>query len=285
VYFADNRYLQNVKATLTRAPGGWQFIDIGGQVPPLLVQPSRAEKSDLQEGKTLDPRTIHVLFNPSEQRPEALWVQTNDLGAVLRAMNLHDGMIGGQVQIDGHPLHAGAGDPLHGRLEIKDFTMLQAPILARVLAAASLPGILKLLNNDGLAFSKLSGDFELAEGIITTKQLRAHGGALGLTMKGTVDVKTSSLNLKGTVIPFYGLNTLLSRIPVVGSILSGGKGEGLIAVTYRLTGTFADPQVAVNPASALTPGFLRGIFDLFESNNDVDIEQQLSPPSHQGSDP
>ena len=275
----------SVVSTLTRAPGGWQFIDIGGQVPPLLVQPSRAEKSDLQEGKTLDPRTVHVLFNPSAQRPEALWVQTNDLGAILRAMNLHDGMIGGQVQIDGHTLHAGAGGPLRGRLEVKDFTMLQAPILARVLAAASLPGILKLLNNDGLAFAKLSGDFELAEGIITTKQLRTHGGALGLTAKGTVDVKTSSLNLKGTVIPFYGLNTLLSRIPVVGSILSGGKGEGLIAVTYRLTGTFADPQVAVNPASALTPGFLRGIFDLFESNNDVDIEQQLSPPSHQGSDP
>jgi uncharacterized protein YhdP len=250
-----------------------------------MVQPSRAEKSDLQEGKTLSPRTVHMLFNPSEQRPEALWVQTNDLGAVLRAMNLHDGLIGGQTQIAGQTLLAGASGPLRGHLEVKDFTLQQAPILARVLAAASLPGILKLLNNDGLAFSKLSGDFELGEGIITMKQLRAHGGALGLTVKGTVDVKTSSLNLKGTVIPFYGLNTLLSHIPVVGSLLSGGKGEGLISVTYRLTGKLADPQVAVNPASVLTPGFLRGIFDLFESNNDVDIEQQLSPSSPEGPQP
>ena len=123
VYFADNRYLQNVKATLARAPGGWTFIDLGGQVPASLLQPSRAEKSDLQEGKTLEPRTVHVLFNPSEQRPAALWVQTNDLGAILRAMNLHDGMIGGQVQIDGHPLHAGPDSPLRGRLEVKDFTL------------------------------------------------------------------------------------------------------------------------------------------------------------------
>ncbi|HEY7495407.1 MAG TPA: AsmA-like C-terminal region-containing protein, partial [Candidatus Tectomicrobia bacterium] len=271
--------------TLTRAPGGWRFIDIGGQVPASLVQPSRAEKSHLQEGKALDPRTVHVLFNPAAQRPEALWVQTNDLGAVLRAMHLHDGMIGGRVQINGHTPPAGAGGPLRGRLEVKDFTLLQAPLLARILAAASLPGIVNLLNHDGLAFSKLSGDFELAEGIVTMKQFRAHGGALGLTAKGTVEMKTSSLNLKGTVIPFYGLNTLLSRVPVVGSILSGGKGEGLIAVTYRLTGKFADPQVAVNPASVLTPGFLRGIFDLFESSNDVDIEQQLSPPSPQGPEP
>jgi uncharacterized protein YhdP len=286
VYFADSRYLQNVKATLARAPNGWTFIDIGGQVPAALVQPSRAEKNDLQEGKTLLPRTIQVLFNPAEQRPEALWVQMNDLGAVLRAMNLHDGMIGGQVQIDGHTLSASPGGPLHGRLEIKDFTMQQAPFLARILAAASLPGILNMLQHDGLAFTKLSGDFELADGIITMKQLRTHGGALGLTAKGTVDLKASSLNLKGTVIPFYGLNTLLSRIPVVGSLLSGGKGEGLFAAAYRLTGKFADPQVAVNPASVLTPGFLRGIFDLFEgSNNDVDIEQQLPAPPPQETSP
>ena len=165
VYFTESRYLQNVKATLVRAPSGWTFIDIGGQVPASLVQPSRGEKSDLQEGKTLLPRTVQVLFNPSEQRPEALWVQTNDLGAVLRAMNLHDGMIGGQVQIDGHTQSASLGSPLRGRLEVKDFTMQQAPRLARILSAASLPGILNLLNHDGLAFSKLSGDFELADGM------------------------------------------------------------------------------------------------------------------------
>jgi uncharacterized protein YhdP len=154
-------------------------------------------------------------------------------------------------------------------------------VLARILAAASLPGLLKLLNNDGLAFSRLSGDFTLSDGVVTTKQLRSHGGALGLTAKGTVDVKASTLNLRGTVIPFYGLNTLLSHIPVLGNILMGGKGEGLIAVNYRLTGTFAEPQVTVNPASVLTPGVLRGLFDLFESSNEVDIDQQFPPPSAQ----
>jgi hypothetical protein len=37
--------------------------------------------------------------------------------------------------------------------------------------------------------------------------------------------------------------------------------------------------VTVNPASVLTPGFLRGIFDRFEGNNDVDIDPQFPPPS------
>jgi hypothetical protein len=68
-------------------------------------------------------------------------------------------------------------------------------------------------------------------------------------------------------------------------MLLGGKGEGLISVAYRLPGQLADPQVAVNPASVLTPGFLRGLFDLFESNNEVDIEQQLVPSSPEGPTP
>jgi hypothetical protein len=111
------------------------------------------------------------------------------------------------------------------------------------------------------------------------KQLRLHGGSLGLTATGTVNIKASTVDLKGTIIPFYGLNTLLSHVPLLGTLLSGGKGEGLIAMRYHLSGQLANPDVAVNPASVLTPGFLRGIFNVFESNNDVDIELQLPPPS------
>jgi hypothetical protein len=187
--------------------------------------------------------------------------------------------MGGRLQIDGSTLQPRPDAPIHGRLQIKDFTLRDAPVLARILAAASLPGVLKLLNHDGLAFTQLIGDFTLANGAVTTKQLRTHGGALGLTARGTVDVNASTLDLKGTIIPFYGINTLLSHIPVLGTIITGGKGEGLIAMNYSLTGQLADPEVTVNPASMLTPGVLRGSFDLFESPNDVDIEQRFPPPS------
>jgi hypothetical protein len=42
--------------------------------------------------------------------------------------------------------------------------------------------------------------------------------------------------------------------------LTGGEGEGLLAVTYHMTGDLGDPEVSVNPLSALAPGFLRGLF-------------------------
>jgi len=40
----------------------------------------------------------------------------------------------------------------------------------------------------------------------------------------------------------------------------------------RVTGRLADPQVSVNPASAVTPGFVRGFFDLFTGSSGADSE-------------
>jgi hypothetical protein len=285
VYFASNRYLEEVNATLMRTPVGWEMLQATAQVPESQVQLSRPEQRDSQEGQPPPVRTVRLVYRPTPPQTYTLSVQTNDLGSTLRAMNFHDGIIGGQLLIDGQTLDTEPGKPLLGRLEIKEFTLKEAPILARVLAAASLPGVLKLLNHDGLAFSRLSGEFTYSDRLLTFKHLRTHGGALGLTAKGPVDTKNRTLNLKGTIVPFYGLNTLLSHIPILGNILVGGKGEGLIAMSYRVTGKFAEPQVSVNPASVLTPGFLRGIFDLFESNSEVDIENQLPPSASQEATP
>jgi hypothetical protein len=63
--------------------------------------------------------------------------------------------------------------------------------------------------------------------------------------------------MQGTIVPAYALNSIIGNIPLIGSLLLGGEGQGLFAANYRATGSAADPQVSVNPLSALTPGFLR----------------------------
>ena len=58
--------------------------------------------------------------------------------------------------------------------------------------------------------------------------------------------------------------TALGRIPVIGGLFSAERGGGLVAVNYGYRGPLANPTVAVNPLSALTPGFLRGLFKMFD---------------------
>ena len=39
----------------------------------------------------------------------------------------------------------------------------------------------------------------------------------------------------------------------------------MIAFNYTMKGPIDDPAVTVNPLSALTPGFLRRLFDVFDA--------------------
>jgi AsmA-like C-terminal region len=119
---------------------------------------------------------------------------------------------------------------------------------------------------------QLLSDFTLADQVVTLRQLRAHGGGLGLTAAGSIDIPASRVDVQGTIIPLYGINTVLGKVPIVGDLVLGGKGQGLFAIRARVTGRLADPQVSVNPASAVTPGFVRGFFDLFTGSSGADSE-------------
>jgi hypothetical protein len=66
----------------------------------------------------------------------------------------------------------------------------------------------------------------------------------------------------------------VGKIPIVGDLLLGGAGQGLVAMAARVTGRLPDPQVSVNLASVVTPGFLRGFFDLFAGSGTTDNEQR-----------
>ncbi len=62
------------------------------------------------------------------------------------------------------------------------------------------------------------------------------------------------MTLEGTIVPFFSVNRVLEKIPLIGGILVGRKGEGLVGVTYNIKGEFGDPKISVDPASVLAPG-------------------------------
>jgi hypothetical protein len=62
-------------------------------------------------------------------------------------------------------------------------------------------------------------------------------------------------------VPAFALNNLFAKIPILGLALGGGADEGLIGVTYKVTGAIGDPVLTVNPASAIAPGIFRKLFE------------------------
>jgi hypothetical protein len=269
VQMAPARFLRNVRAHLAWNGVGWDAITVSGRLPAELTRQRNGKPPDSDN----DTKTFDFRYLSTTQHQPNLSLQTNDIGAVLRALNIYDNLIGGDLDITGHTNPNGAG--IQAELQATQFTVQQAPIIAQLLAAASLHGLANLLSNDGLKFDDLNAEVTLYGDRLTITQGHAHGGSLGVTAHGDIAYRTGDLDLQGTIIPAYLLNSILGQVPVV-NLLVGGKGQGLVAVNYQLTGELAKPHVSVNPISALTPGFLRGIFGLFPSNTEGDT--QPSPP-------
>ena len=184
----------------------------------------------------------------------------DNAGELFRILGISENIAGGKVQITG----SYSTGKLEGTAVMTDYTLRKAPILTKMFTIASLTGILDTLSGNGIAFTKLLAPFTYQHDVITLKEAKAHGPALGITADGTIDMQANNFDLKGTLVPSYTLNSLVGNIPLIGDVLMGGKGKGLIALNYTVKGAMKDPSVSVNPLSALTPGFLRGIFDIFD---------------------
>ena len=188
-----------------------------------------------------------------------------DAGGLLQALGVVEDMRGGEMTLSGTYDDTKPNSPLAGRAEIADFRMLKAPGLAKLLQAMTLYGLVEMVQGPGLGFTKLEVPFKLADDVLELDDARAFNASLGMTAKGRVDLATNRCDLEGTLVPAYFFNSLLGDLPIIGKLFSPERGGGLFAATYSLGGNCNDPVVGVNPLAALTPGFLRGLFGLFDT--------------------
>lgn len=171
-----------------------------------------------------------------------------------------DGMDGGFFKLEGTLPLSGEDGAYIGRAVIDDFTLKEAPILAQLLSLGSLTGLFDTLSGEGLAFERFDAPFQLLGGDITIRDAQVFGPALGMTGEGQINLTTRTVDMDGALVPAYTANSMLGGIPLIGDIFVGKEGEGVFALNYSVSGPFEATQIAVNPLSALTPGFLRGIF-------------------------
>ena len=202
----------------------------------------------------------------------------------VEALDVSEDFVGGRLTIEGRydDSQAAQGDPpLTGSALIDNFHLINAPGLAKLLSVASLTGILNILRGDGISFDRFEAPFTLKDDVLITKDVKMNGASLGFTAEGWVSFRDDTLALRGTVVPAYTINSVLGNIPLLGRLLTGGDGSGVFAATYRMTGKLDDPDVSVNPLATLTPGFLRGLFGIFESDMPApgaDPAEREAPP-------
>ena len=214
-------------------------------------------------------RKIHIQITPNGDKRHFV-LTSKDAGAALKVLDFNDNVAGGTLRIDANYLGMMPASPLEGVLIIDKFRILNAPVFVQLLSIASLTGILEALGGNGLQFNQLVVPFVSGPDQVRVKDARATGITLGITASGSVDTKNETIDLKGTLIPAYLINSALGRLPIVGPIFSGGqKGGGVFAAEFRVKGNVDKPEVSTNPLTALAPGFLRNFFKVFERKDEA----------------
>src|SRR5690606_3737573 len=221
------------------------------------------EGSDLVRGNMAASVDAGELLLKQTVQPNGLRqlsVTMRNAGMVLRSLDVTDSVRGGTFVMNGKSAQ-GKPKVIVGRATMTNFTVVKAPILARLINAFSPGGLVELLENRGLVFGKLESEVVLeSPQTIRLKDGKMAGASLGLSFAGRIYRDRDVVNLKGNIVPIEGLNKAVGRIPLVGQILTGLKGEGMIAFAYRIKGPTENPTVTVNPLSVFTPGILRSIF-------------------------
>lgn len=187
-------------------------------------------------------------------------VEAADGGALLRVLGLSQVIEGGRLALTGRWQGEGRGRVLSGQAVLEGFAVRDAPAIGKFLQAITVIGILEAARSPHLTFERAVVPFTLSPETLVIGEARAYSPSLGLTATGRVDRRRETLDLSGTVVPAYLLNTLPGRLPLIGRLFSPEYGGGVLAIAWRARGPAADPEVSVNPLSALTPGFLRGLF-------------------------
>ena len=199
---------------------------------------------------------------PKPAGRSALTLHSTDAGFLLRVLGDYDHMEAGKLMLTAE---FGAGQPATGTATLLEARFVNAPDVTKFLQALTLYGLADAASGPGLKISRAAIPFALQYGVLTLKGARAYSSSLGFTASGTLDLANNNCDLDTTIVPLYALNALPGKIPLLGRLFSAEKGGGLLAMRARITGPVGHAEVRINPLSALTPGFLRGIFGLGEA--------------------
>ncbi len=193
-----------------------------------------------------------------DQTRHTVRATSSNAGAVLRFLDIYKHVENGQLNLvlDGHS----EGDVLSGRLGIRDFEVVNEPRMRSLVAASERSAngqvdATRVYFERGAALLRMGNDtLSLEEGVL-------RGPLIGSTFQGVLYDANDNMDITGTFMPIYGFNRIFGEIPLIGQVLGNGRDRGLLGITYRLSGEFADPVLQVNPISALAPGFLRQLFE------------------------
>ena len=132
--------------------------------------------------------------------------------------------------------------------------------MVKLLSLADLGGLADLAEGEGISFDTLEINMEKNKNILKINEILALGPSVSILMEGYQNPSVTSL--RGMLVPAKTLNTLISKIPVIGDIVIPKEvGEGLFGISFKMKGPPGKIKTTINPIRTITPRFIQKIID------------------------
>jgi hypothetical protein len=118
-----------------------------------------------------------------------------------------------------------------------------------------------MVRGTGLAFNQLIAPFRLNGDVLELTDARAFNSSLGMTAKGTLDMARERADLQGTCRPIFSI-PCSAAFRWWGGCLARSAAVGCSRRRMRSVAVSLALAYPLNPLAAVTPGFLRGLFDI-----------------------
>lgn len=199
-------------------------------------------------------RSVSVTTNPTPDG-KVMSVAFNDLGTLLRLMNIYPNVEGGEGSLVLETNKARNID--EGLFNLRNFAFVNERNVEQILRNDSASRQL-ISSSNKLEFRSAEAQFIRRSDRVELVDAVLAGATVGGTARGFIYTDRGQYDLTGTYVPLFGLNNAFSRI--LGP-LAGRQGEGLFGVTFAVRGPLDDPDFQINPMSALVPGAFRRMFE------------------------
>jgi uncharacterized protein YhdP len=198
---------------------------------------------------------VSVVSTNSADGRRKLNVNIENTGQLLRGLGLYkdlrDGRLAGEINYDSPDVGAGV-------LQMKHFELANPPVLVRLLGLLSLPQL--IAGTDSVLFDKASIPLRLDHDFVYLDNVTMEGPSMSLRLNGSYNRVTKTLDIDGNLAPAIPFNRLVSKIPLLGTILTGSQ-DGVVVADFSLKGSSDAPDISVHPLSVLTPGLLKDVFN------------------------
>ena len=201
-------------------------------------------------------KDYHNIDLSSSHGKKKFYLESNFVPGLLNIFDINLKINTGSLKIEGE--QSSDLKTYDGKIVGKDFVFLDTPFLADFITLFSLQGLAQKLKDGGIIFESLNGKYELSEDKLRIVDSLLKGSELGIQFDSVIGLEDDYFLTTGSVIPAYTINTLLTKFPIVGDIITAGSPEdGLIGAKFKVEKEDDEYKISYNPISVFVPNLIK----------------------------